>query len=104
MVGITVGAAEQRDNFLRYYKKLRRPQAGWHFSKAIRDAVSIIQKNPNSGRAYPNPYPELAAYDYLWVKVHIYWVSWKVVDGTPIITKVLWDQADIPNVTIAEDI
>jgi plasmid stabilization system protein ParE len=104
MVGITEGAAEQRDKFLQYYKKLKRWEAGRNFSKAIRDAVSIIQQNPTSGRTHPNPYPEVAAYGYLWIKIHIYWISWKVSDGMPIITNVLWDQADIPNVTITDDV
>jgi plasmid stabilization system protein ParE len=104
MVGITEGAAEQRDNFLRYYKKFDRPQAGQRFLKSIRDAVSSIQQNPTSGRTHPNPYPEVEAYGYLWIKVHIYWISWRIIDGIPVITNVLWDRADIPNVTITDDI
>jgi len=102
MIKLTIGARNQRDRLLRHYKNKNYVQAGRYLLSAIRTASEKIQNDPGGGEDFPSPYEQVRSYGFRWIKAHIYWISWTVVDETAIITNILWEQGDIPNTTLNE--
>jgi plasmid stabilization system protein ParE len=102
MVRLTSGAEEQRDRLLSYYKQKKYYEAGQYLLGAVDKAIEYIGLNPNGGKTHPTSYPQVKIYGYRWVKVHIYWFSWAVVDDDLVITNILWERGDIPNTTLDE--
>jgi hypothetical protein len=55
------------------------------------------------GVAHPTPYPEVAEWNFKWIKAHRYWIGYSLARGYPIITNVVYDAADLPRRIAMED-
>jgi plasmid stabilization system protein ParE len=96
VIRITWAAQNQVDDLLRFYLLTkRRPDAAKRLRADIASAVAMIEAAPDGGASFPRPYPELAWLAFRWVKSRIYWISWREIDGVPVITNVLHEAADL---------
>jgi hypothetical protein len=103
-VRITATARVQYLGVLRPYlratpRRGARPAAVRKLIEAYAAAVEHIAAGPRTWFHFPRPYPDVARYDFRWIKVHRYWFAY-VPDADPIITNILDEVSDIPaNVT-----
>lgn len=90
MIRITWAAQNQAAELVRFYiVEKDRPEAARRLTQDLAAAARIIQANPAGGATHPRPYPDLAWLSFRRIKSRAYSVSWRVVDGVPIVTNVL---------------
>lgn len=96
MIRITRSAQNQLEDLLRFYLVEKdRPDAARRLSDDVAAAARLIRADPNGGTSFPRPYPELEWLAFQWIKSRIYWVSWRVLDGVPVVTNVFHEAADL---------
>jgi hypothetical protein len=62
-------------------------------SLTIAEAARAIEAVPALGHSYPRPYPAMARWGFLWIKMHRYWFGWSTNRGYPVVTNILYDQS-----------
>jgi plasmid stabilization system protein ParE len=96
VIRITWAAQNQVEDLVRFYVVEKdRPDAARRLSEDLANAARSIQNNPEGGNLFPRPYPTLEWLAFRWLKSRIYWVSWRVMDGVPVVTNVLHASADL---------
>jgi plasmid stabilization system protein ParE len=96
VIRITWAAQNQVEHLLWFYLVDKdRPDAARRLSEDVAEAARRIQLDPDGGTPYPRPYPQLEWLAFRWIKSRIYWISWRVVEGIPVVTNVLHDAADL---------
>lgn len=78
-----------------FYLEKERYDAYRNLLDAIREASRQIEADPYGGAPHPKPYPRIADWGYLWIKVHRYWFGWSMRRGYPVITNVLFVTANM---------
>ena len=96
MTTLSRKAEQQLDAFRSYYEIKERPEATRKLIAALENAIERIGNNPKDGLPFPRPYPDLAEFNYLWIKAHVYWFSYQRLDSISIITGIFYDRSNIP--------
>jgi hypothetical protein len=71
-----------------------RPQAARKLIGVYGAAVETISRDPPAWFPHPRPYPELAACEFRWIKIHRYWIGY-IPGPDPIMTNILDEVSDI---------
>ena len=96
MVRLTRTATRQVEALIEHYVRLERDGAIRNLQRAVRDALALIEADPNRGSSHPRPYPMVASWGYRWVKMHRYWFGYSTADDDLVVTNVLYDAVDLP--------
>jgi hypothetical protein len=72
-----------------------RPDAARKRIETYDVAVQQMVSGPRSWLTHPRPYPDIARYDFRWIKIHCYWFAYQPAPS-PIITNVFDETGDIP--------
>ena len=88
MIYETHHARDQIRALRAYYLNKERYDAYRNLRAAIAEARARIEADPNSGLPHPRPYPAMAKWGFLWIKVHRYWFGWSTWRGYPVVTNV----------------
>ena|SRR5579859_930751 len=99
----TLHAERQLREFRVFYLEKERYDAYRNLLDAVREAKRQIEADPECGTPYPKPYPRMADWGYLWIKVHHYWFGWSMRRGFPVITNIFYVTADMPGRTEPDD-
>ncbi len=78
----------------RHYNAKGRPEAARNLTKALRQAMQLI--NAGKGLPAPRPYPELAQPGRAWTHAGCYWIRY-ATSKPVVILAVFYDEADIPS-------
>lgn len=73
------------------------------FTATVDQAVARLSSDAKSGAPAPRPYPEIARLGYRWIKIHRYWLGYKVTETAVIITNVHFETSNIPGNVVAKD-
>ena len=103
MIRQTRSAERQARALFRHYIENDRPAAHRNLTLAIRIAVRRIAAAPDAGAPFPTPYPDMASWEFRWIKVHRYWFAWSTAKGYPVLTNILYDESDMPNRVIRDE-
>lgn len=89
MIYATHHAEDQLQALRAFLLKKERYDAYRNLIAAIREAKAQIEANPHQGLPHPKPYPGVARWGFLWIKMHRYWFGWSMSRGYPVVTNVL---------------
>ncbi len=95
MIPLSSKAERDLDKLILHYESIDRPEATHNLVSAVRRAAERIARSPEVGLPAPRPYPELASTGRLWIKEGAYWISYTRGGGSPVISGVFHEAADI---------
>lgn len=91
MIRQTRAARDQVAALRDYFIERKRYEAAENLINAYAAAADLIEDNSAAGKPHPTPYPKMARFGFLWIKVHRYWIGYSMSKGYPVITNVLFD-------------
>jgi hypothetical protein len=94
LIGISARAGRQIRDLRQHFESLERYEALLNLTRAVREAIGVIETAPMSGQTFPRPYPQLARPGQRWLKCGHYWIGYRITP--PVIIAVFYDQANIP--------
>ena len=83
------------DELHNHYRHKGWVEASFALDRALVEAETRIERNPDAGLPAPRPYPELATPGERWIIITPYWVAYRL-STPPLILAVFHDSADIP--------
>ncbi|MGB8843469.1 MAG: hypothetical protein WCC64_20630 [Aliidongia sp.] len=98
----TVTCQKQINSFLDFYEDHERTRAAELFVLSIKKSFRLIETGPTKWREYPSTYKSLKVFGFRWIFEHRYWFGYQEAD-VRIVTNVLFDTSDIPNLIAGID-
>ena len=97
MARLTAEAANQVRTLTRHFLRLERPEAAKRLTQTVHQAQSSVDDPALRWFPAPRPHPQLARLGFRWIKLHRYWVAFRIErNGETLIHHVLDETTDIP--------
>jgi hypothetical protein len=96
LIPLSRQARKQIAALAHHYDARGRPAAFRNLLLALREASSMIERDPAGGLPAPRPYPQLAEPGQAWVKAGRYWIAYQTAPPPPTIVAVFYETANIP--------